>query len=139
MHPWQEKMGHTMCKTDSFPSSAVPSELALLWQIRRLHLGNNHLTGSIPSDLGRLTAQEDQLWDASVESEWLPDDTRELHLQNNQLVGSLPSELALLRRFQSMDFSNNNLSGTIPPGICWLNASLVLDCSEHLCGCQCKC
>jgi len=43
--------------------------------LKKLFLGNNQLTGSIPSELGAMTSMED------------------LDLNSNQLTGTIPSEL----------------------------------------------
>ena len=70
-----------------------------LTTLEGLWLSNNHLTGSIPSELGDLT------------------DLRELWLSNNQFTGSIPPEFGNLTNLRELWLSNNQLTGSIPPGL----------------------
>mmetsp|Transcript_24834 Transcript_24834/g.44869 ORF Transcript_24834/g.44869 Transcript_24834/m.44869 type:complete len:205 (+) Transcript_24834:646-1260(+) len=56
----------------------------------------NELTGSIPSELGRL-------WNL-----------RTLYLGRNHLTGTIPTELGMIRKLSSLSLQWNDLSGTIP-------------------------
>ena len=62
-----------------------------------LDLPQNELSGTIPSELGRLT------------------NLRWLSLYGNQLSGEIPPELGNLATLESLELSNNQLSGKIPP------------------------
>ena len=57
-------------------SGSIPSELGRLTELTHLYLAGNNLTGSIPVELGRLTV------------------LKELKLSDNELLGHLPSELS---------------------------------------------
>ena len=65
-------------------------------RVTRLFLYNNHLTGSIPGELGGLTNLED------------------LDLSGNQLTREIPAELGGLSNLTSLDLWQNQLSGEIP-------------------------
>eukprot|EP00257_Ricinus_communis_P015764 XP_015573735.2 receptor-like protein 15 isoform X2 [Ricinus communis] len=68
-----------------------------------LDLSCNHLTGEIPSELGKLS--------------WI----HALNLSHNQLTGSIPSTFSSLSQIESLDLSFNNLSGEIPSALISLN------------------
>lgn len=71
-----------------------------------LSLGENSLTGMIPSEIGLLQKLTD------------------LSLYSNQLFGSIPTVIGLLNSLNWMYLEYNNLVGTIPSEIALLNASL---------------
>ncbi|PON46533.1 Tyrosine-protein kinase [Parasponia andersonii] len=55
-----------------------------------------------------------------------------IQLQNMALSGELPEPLKFCRSLQTLDFSNNALSGSIPPQICtWLPYLVTLDLSGN--------
>ena len=68
-------------------------------RVTHLTLGNNELTGSIPSSLGSLT------------------NLQELRLDENQLTGSIPSSLGSLTNLQELDLTANQLTGSIPSSL----------------------
>jgi Leucine-rich repeat (LRR) protein len=61
-----------------------------------LYLGNNHLSGTIPSELKDLTSLQD------------------LYLGSNNLTGSIPPELGNLSNLLNLDLFGNHLTGSIP-------------------------
>jgi hypothetical protein len=92
------------------------TDLTSLW------LGDNLLTGTIPSSLGRLTVMTD------------------LQLFKNKLNGTIPSSLAALTALTSLWLFNNQLIGTLP--LCNLNRNfvrLVTDCADVGCPCCTHC
>ena len=77
-------------------TGTVPTQLSRLTRLEALYLTFNQLTGTIPADLGRLTS------------------LTHLGLYNNQLSGTIPSELSNLTNLRQLGLQNNELSGTIP-------------------------
>ena len=77
-------------------TGTIPSELGRLTKLQYLVLVNNQLTGGIPPELGSLT---------NLES---------LHLGSNRLTGEIPRELGGLTNLTGLSLSDNQLTGTIP-------------------------
>jgi len=76
----------------------IPSEIGLARSLSVLHLHENALQGSIPSEMGLLSSS-----------------LKELTLSNNTLQGSVPSELGELSNLYMLFLSDNpDLSGTLP-------------------------
>eukprot|EP00980_Cylindrotheca_fusiformis_P007640 scaffold1605_cov141-Cylindrotheca_fusiformis.AAC.3 len=82
---------------DNDLEGTIPTELGDLRRLRLLDLGNNLLTGNIPSQLGKL-----------VELRSL------LDLATNRLTGKIPSELGNLQELRILNLRHNRLSGSIP-------------------------
>ncbi len=66
-------------------------------RVVRVILGNNNLTGTLPPEIGDLTAMQ------------------MLYLRDNEIGGTLPPELGLCTSCVEMDLSNSLISGPIPP------------------------
>lgn len=88
-------------------------------KISEINLSGRNLTGSVPKEIGQLTA----LVSVSLENNNLigplPDLSglimlERLHLQNNSLNGSLPDWLFNLNNLKELFIQNNNFSGVIP-------------------------
>ena len=85
-----------------------------------LHLWSNHLSGSIPSELGNLANLQDlSLWGNQLSGSIPPQlgnlaNLQALVLSSNQLSGSIPPELGNLANLQGLFLDNNQLSGSIP-------------------------
>ena len=84
-------------------NGTIPPELGNLTALVELDLEDNHLVGSIPAQLGNLT----HLWN--------------IYLYNNNLSGSIPAQLGNLANLQTLDAHNNQLSGSIPAELGNLN------------------
>ena len=93
---------------------SIPADLGKLTALRGLDLSNNRLSGSIPAELGSLT----QLF-------------HELSLQNNQLSGTIPTQLGSLVLLKEMNLSNNALTGTIPTQLGSLAALRILNLGQN--------
>ena len=101
-------------------SGSLPVELGQLSALRVLWLGSNRLSGSVPrelGDLGRLQSLElgGNQFGGSIPSEiGQLSELNVLDLSWNQLSGSVPRELGDLDRLQSLRLSGNQLSGEMP-------------------------
>ena len=101
-------------------SGTIPSELGNLTALTSLHLSGNNLNGTIPTELGNLTAL------TSLSLFWnqlrgiIPTELdnltalTELALGGNQLSGTIPTELGNLTALTELVLGGNQLSGTIP-------------------------
>ena len=69
---------------------------SLLTELRILNLGDNSLTGPIPSSITELS------------------NLHELNLRNNNLDGNIPSNIGDALNLQIIDLMYNNLTGSIP-------------------------
>ena len=77
-------------------AGSIPTQLGNLTALTDLYLFSNQLTGSIPTQLGNLTA------------------LTHLYLFNNQLTGSIPTQLENLTALTHLYLSDNQLTGSIP-------------------------
>ena len=81
---------------DNQLTGAIPTELGSLAKLKELWLSENRLTGEIPVEMGSLSNLE------------------ELHLWGNELTGEIPLELGSLAKLASLSLSQNQLTGAIP-------------------------
>ena len=84
---------------DNRLSGTVPMELGQLSALTTLELRDNRLHSRIPSELGAL------------------EDLRVLDLSGNQLGGAIPGELGEPRKLEYLNLSRNQLSGRIPSAL----------------------
>ena len=129
---------------DSDLNGAIPTELGMLSELKRLTLSRNQLTGPvpawlddlahleeltlwgnrlsgpIPSSLGNLTKLEELYLSQNRLTGPIPTslgdltNLRELSLWRNKLAGPLPAELGSLTNLQRLVLSDNELTGTLP-------------------------
>ncbi len=90
-------------------NGSIPSELGNLSALTNLNLFSDDLTGSIPPELGNLTALTN------------------LNLSLNDLTGSIPPELGNLTALTNLSLFSNDLTGSIPPELGNLTALTTLD------------
>ncbi|KAI3697971.1 hypothetical protein L6452_31078 [Arctium lappa] len=79
--------------------------------IIQIDLSNNHIGGSVPSDL--------------------PLTLKTLFLFGNQLTGSIPDSLSMLGQLTDLSLNNNHLSGVIPDSFQQLTTLVNLDLSAN--------
>jgi uncharacterized protein YjbI with pentapeptide repeats len=88
-------------------SGTIPTNIEQMVNLMVLEIGNNYITGSIPSQIGQTNLHS-------------------LHLYMNNLTGNLPSSIGNLQNLEMLFLQNNQLSGAILPSIVtipklWLN------------------
>lgn len=87
-------------------SGKIPTQLALLSELKDIKVLNNYLSGTIPSQLMTVT----QL--------------KSLVLTGNELTGSIPSQVANLQELSNLNAHDNQLSGTLVTEIGLLSTNL---------------
>ena len=101
-------------------TGTIPTELGSLSNLAGLVLSDNQLTGAIPTELGALTNLAVlSLWGNDL-TETIPaelgslSNLRVLWLGDNQLTGTIPTELGSLADLTDLGLSRNQLTGAIP-------------------------
>lgn len=88
--------------------------------VTELHFSMNHLTGTIPPELGNLVSlQRLTFYEGQLSGSIPPELGNLTHLEHldlawNQLNGSIPPELGNLTQLKYLDMGGNRLSGSIP-------------------------
>ena len=77
-------------------TGSIPTELGGLTALRTLNLSGNKLVGAVPAELGSLT------------------ELRSLNLSRNRLTGSIPWELSKLGQLESIFLAENQFTGCVP-------------------------
>ncbi len=104
-------------------SGTIPPEIGNLTALQQLRLNQNQLNGPIPPEIGNLTTlttlylYHNGLIDAIPSEIGNLTKLTELHLAVNQLTGDIPPGIGNLTALQRLLLSNNQLSGPIPPEI----------------------
>ena len=114
---------------------SIPDDLGKLTALRTLYLQGNRLTGSIPDELGDMTALR-TLW---LQGNYRLDDkgtvTGTNHTEDDEIVGgldgSIPEELGNLADLRSLSLTSNDLSGEIPAALGNLSALTELFLGEN--------
>ena len=99
----------------------IPTELASLPNLTRLHIGFNQLTGGIPAELGNLASLERLYLGGNEIGGRIPAELgnltnlTELWLGDGlSLSGEIPSELSRLTQLEVLDLGDGEMSGAIP-------------------------
>jgi hypothetical protein len=106
---------------DNHLSGSIPPEIGALTGLRFLNLNVNALSGSIPPEIGNLTQLQELGLDENQLSGSIPPEIgnltglTSLGLEVNQLSGSIPPELGNLENLNLLSLRSNQLSGSIPP------------------------
>ena len=104
-------------------SGSIPPEIGYLTAIEVFSVPLNRLIGCIPSELSRFTTIT--VLDLSynfLEGVIPPEigyltELNHLRLNNNLLTGPIPPELGLMRKLQCLDLNDNQLTGHIPKNL----------------------
>lgn len=98
----------------------IPPEIGHLTAMRELHLSRNQLSGSIPIEIGNLTHLTNLTLNHNQLSGSIPTEIgnlinlQRLYLSLNTLSGSIPGEIGKLTNLTNLSLNQNQLSGTIP-------------------------
>jgi Leucine-rich repeat (LRR) protein len=95
-------------------TGTIPSEIGNLTAIRWLKLGNNALSGSLPASIGNLTL------------------LNSLEINTTSISGSIPSELGNLTKLQTLNLSGCKFTGPIPPALASLTSLTYLNLGSNL-------
>jgi len=101
-------------------TGSLPTQLGLLTALTKLRLYDNKLSGSLPTQLGALTALTHMYLTYT-------------NSNTNSLSGSLPTQLGALTALTSMYLQDNSFSGTIPqelptPSTCMISTTSSYQC-----------
>jgi hypothetical protein len=101
-------------------SGSIPTQLGNLTAMKWMNLGQNQLTGGIPVELGgminlSLLYLDENLLTGSIPLELGQISTLEwLNLSENQLSGNIPDEIWQLTNLKLLYLNENQLTGSIP-------------------------
>ena len=102
-------------------TGTIPSELGKLSSLTWLQLLDNQLTGTIPPELGMLSSLTFLALSANQLTGPIPPELGQLssleglRLSENALTGPIPPELGQLSRLERLELYENALTGPIPP------------------------
>lgn len=105
------------------PGHFLPTEIALLPDLKTLGMWGNRINGAMPSELGLLTKLTYLDFDENRLSGSFPSELcslpelKEVWMSYNKVSGALPSEVGLLKKMELFDLGMNALSGTLPSAI----------------------
>ena len=107
--------------SDKFESALAHAAVRPLLKVI-LDLKDNHLTGTLPAQLGLLKR------------------LRRLHLLGNDLVGTVPSYLGNLTNLEKLTLQYTTLEGSMPDEVCMLRSMqlgfLTADCLNSTLACE---
>ena len=101
-------------------TGSIPVEIGNFTNLQRLELNSNQLTGSIPASIGNLTSLQylrltwNQLTGSIPAAIGNLTKLQDLRLYVNQLTGSIPAEIGNLTNLQDLFLYDNQLTGSIP-------------------------
>ena len=101
----------------------LPVELGKLTQLRTLRLHDNALGGGLPDELGQVARLQTLDLSANQFTGDFPPvvvglrQLQELSLYNNQFSGLLPADLGQCRQLVYLQLSNNRLTGAVPASL----------------------
>ncbi|MBN2416026.1 T9SS type A sorting domain-containing protein [bacterium] len=104
-------------------NGTIPSEIGVMTALQTLVLEQNHLSGSIPSSLGGCAAlvyldlYDNELTGSIPSQLGNLTNLAVLYLDDNYLTGSIPGSLGGLLNLRELDLSFNYLQGPIPSAL----------------------
>uniref|UniRef100_A0A7C9D439 Receptor protein-tyrosine kinase n=1 Tax=Opuntia streptacantha TaxID=393608 RepID=A0A7C9D439_OPUST len=131
------KLERLYLSNNSF-SGEIPPQIGALRQLSSLQLQGNSLSGSIPPELGQCTRLADLNLAGNLLGGDIPDTLAQmyslnsLNLSNNQFTGPVPLSLEKLK-LSLIDFSKNQLSGSIPQDLLQIGSEAAFLGNKGLC------
>ncbi|XP_039124141.1 receptor protein-tyrosine kinase CEPR2-like isoform X2 [Dioscorea cayenensis subsp. rotundata] len=119
-------------------SGRIPRQIGNLSSLISLHLEQNEFSGPIPSELGYCTKLAEiniarNLLNGGIpETFSLLNSLNSLNVSRNFLTGTIPESLQTLK-LTSIDFSDNKLSGMVPPGLLMIAGEEAFSGNAELC------
>lgn len=116
---------------NNYFSGELPVELGKLSQLQKLHAYNNSFSGQIPSEIGNLNQLTSLHLDGNVFSGPIPSELGKcgalvvVNVAQNSLSGDIPDSLSSLASLNSLNLSHNLITGSIPEGLQSLKLSSV--------------
>ncbi|KAL3729705.1 hypothetical protein ACJRO7_026787 [Eucalyptus globulus] len=113
---------------NNYISGTLPSGIGNLINLERLQMQNNWISGNIPSEIGNLNKLKLLDLGHNELSGQIPESfvnlrmLIELYLDVNNLWGSIPSSLKNCQNLLLLNLSTNNFNGYIPPEIMGLSS-----------------
>ncbi len=101
-------------------TGTIPSSIGNLTNLTVLDLAFNQLNGSIPSSVGNLSSLTNLRIQSNQLSKNIPDSLgslsglREITMDNNKLSGNIPVSIGKLVKLSTLGLSSNQLSGSVP-------------------------
>ena len=102
----------------------IPTELGQLTALTYMNFANNQLTGALPTQLIQLTALVWLGWRSNQLSGRIPSQLGQLtaltwlNLRENRFSGTIPNALTQLTNLSNLYLDNNNLIGDVPSAFC---------------------
>ncbi|MCU0425362.1 MAG: FG-GAP-like repeat-containing protein [Candidatus Kapabacteria bacterium] len=110
-------------------TGTLPDELGLLTELQMLNLANNRFTGRIPPALA--TSNSVRITAAKTLQLTAAEGLQTLNVSNNQLSGVIPFELGNLTALRSLSLDNNAFSGAVPQEVTRLQRLTTLGLSGN--------
>ncbi len=139
--------GDSWRNNSGWNTTATPSSMAEFnsWygltvrddRLVEIDLNTNSLTGTLPIELGNLTALERLFLDRNQISGFIPEQLGDLSwlnwlgLSENRLTGSMPASLGKLTRLEHLYLNDNQLTGQISPMLGGLQVLRRLDVHDN--------
>ena len=118
-------------------TGSIPVELGSLTALSFLDLSGNGLSGPIPPEIGSLTALSNLVLSRNNLTGSIPaeignlTELKSLRLGRNQLSGTIPAELGKLTKLQVLFMHTNQLTGPVPLTVASLGGALQLVSSDR--------
>ena len=107
-------------------SGTLPSELGGLHLLRTINLHANSITGSLPQEIFNISGLEEYNIGKNLINGTISTDIgklrqlRKVHFGYNQVSGSIPTEIGLCGKLSYVYLSHNKLNGSVPWSLCSL-------------------